>query len=651
VSARVRLVSAAAVLVTFAVGLAVGVRWQREIRAALGQAQAPEPAAAAAAAGQLWTCGMHPQVIQEQPGTCPICGMALTPLATGGAGARTPEGEREIAYWWDPMMSPPYVSERPGKSPMGMALVPVYADEVSAGAAVLIDPAVVQNMGLRIATVVEAPLTRRIRAVGALAEPEPARHDVNLRVGGWIEELHADTEGMRIAAGDPLFDLYSPALQLAIEELIGARRLRDASAAAEQADVLHAAAVRKLELYGLGREQIESLAALETAPRAVTFTSPADGFLVQKSVYAGSAVEAGDTVLRIADTSRLWLDARVFERDLPHVELGQPVTASVDGLPGETFEGRVVLVHPRIDPTTRTALVRMELENPALALRHGMFATVFLTVEIAERAVVVPRTAIIDSGTRQVAFVARAMGHFEPREVRMGAHGEGGMVQVLAGLAPGDEVVVSGQFLLDAESRMQAAIQRFLQAKALPSGGAGGAGGAPGPEPEAPADTGPLIGASAAWSRGAEEALAAYIDVARVLGLPQSADEPVDVGPLVGAARALAELAEDERQAALAGSLVSAADAMSERALDEQRVLFGAVSAAALELALRSPRTGTRVPRLLLARCPMVSAPWLQADEEIANPYYATTMKACGEIERRLPIPGARDAAEHGEHR
>ena len=565
-------------LLVFLAGLAAGVLGGARIRRGLGLA---DGSAAPAQAGQLWTCGMHPQVIQDRPGTCPICGMALTPVASAGSAE--------------------------------------HQDAASAGSTLLIDPTVVQNMGLRVTRVREAPLARSIRAVGVLAEPEPARYDVNLRVGGWIDQLHAGTEGMRLSKGDPLFDLYSPDLQVAIGELIGARKMRGTLAAATQADVLEESAARKLVLYGLSREQVDELAALDTAPRTVTMRSPADGYLVEKTVYAGSAVAAGDTVMRIADTSKLWLDARVFEKDLPHVRIGQEASARVDSRPGEAFEGRVVLVHPRIDPATRTALVRMELDNEGLALRHGMFATAFLEVEVAPRAIVVPREAVIDTGARQVAFVALDGGHFEPRKVELGASGNEGLVQVLSGLAPGEQVVVSGQFLLDAESRMKEAIQRFLQEKA-PS-------------------TRAFEGVSEAWKRAAEELLGAYLDVAGVLGMPQTSDEPVDVARLVRASAALREQGAHEDPIRVADALVSASAGMQGRPIDEQRKLFGAVSEAAIELARRSPRTGELAPRLYVVHCPMVNARWLQDVEEIANPYYATTMKACGEVESALPIP------------
>ena len=240
---------------------------------------------------------MHPQVIRDQPGTCPICGMELTPLKTGG-GAAAPAGERKVVYWWDPMMSPPYISDKPGKSPMGMDLVPVYEDEVAAGSSIVIDPTIVQNMGVRVATAHEGPLRRTIRAVGYLAEAQPNQHDVNLRVSGWIEKLYADVEGMHVQAGAPLFELYSPELQVAIEELIAARRARDAlgprperQRAGAQPTSSLATAERKLELLGLEPRTGARVRRGSTRRRRRSRSpAPITGHVVEKPIVDGAAV-------------------------------------------------------------------------------------------------------------------------------------------------------------------------------------------------------------------------------------------------------------------------------------------------------------------------------------------------------------------------
>jgi Cu(I)/Ag(I) efflux system membrane fusion protein/cobalt-zinc-cadmium efflux system membrane fusion protein len=466
--------------------------------AAGGAASAAEPAHVHTAAEekQLYTCGMHPQVIREEPGLCPICGMELTPLRK--AASAPASGERRVLYWWDPMMSPPYISDRPGKSPMGMDLVPVYEDEARAGEPLVIDPTIVQNMGVRVATAEEGPLRRTIRAAGYLAEAEPNQHDVDLRVSGWIEKLYANVEGMHVNAGAPLFDLYSPELQVAIEELIAARRAsgalaegprggsaRDDEVTFRARDALLATAERKLLLLGIPPEQVRELGRLGRAPRTVTFSSPVTGHVVEKPIVEGSAVEAGTRALRIVDHSSLWLDIALFEQQLPFVRLGQPIQATVLAFPGQVFRGTIGFLHPHVDMKTRTATARIVVKNDVLQLRPGMFASVEFQAEIAPRALLVPLDAVIDTGKEQVVFVARPQGHFEPRRVTKGPTGSDGRVQILSGLAPGEQVVTSGQFLLDAESRFREAIAKFLKKDLLVDAPAARADSTPAPAEDA----------------------------------------------------------------------------------------------------------------------------------------------------------------------
>jgi RND family efflux transporter MFP subunit len=291
---------------------------------------------------------------------------------------------------------------------------------------------------------------------------------------------------MHLEKGDPLFDLYSPELAVAVDELFAARRAQAAAAGdrdgreGSPAASLYAAAVQKLVLLGVTGAQAQRLARLERAPRTVTFTSPIAGHLVEKKIVEGAAVSAGERVMRIVDHGTLWLDAQVYEKDLPYVRTGQHGRATVQSVPGERFEGEIVFVHPHVDVETRTARVRVEVANPSLRLRPGMYGTVTIDVEISPRALLVPREAVIDTGTRQVAFVALGHGRFEPRRLSIGSSGGDGMVQVLAGLAPGEAVVTSGQFLLDSESRMKEAVAKFLAAKLLQPGTVPTDGAAPG---------------------------------------------------------------------------------------------------------------------------------------------------------------------------
>jgi Cu(I)/Ag(I) efflux system membrane fusion protein len=415
---------------------------------------------------QLWHCGMHPQVIRDHPGDCPICHMALTPLNSDSSSASG--AQKKILYWWDPMLGPKSIADHPGKSAMGMDMVPVYANQ--GGPEVRIDPALVQNMGVRTAKVTRGPLMKTVRTVGLLRLPEPGLHDVSLKVSGWIDKLYADQDGMHVVKGEPLFDLYSPDLQVSEQELISAvksAKTLDANASPairQEAQTLIDSAKRKLRLWDVAEADIETIASADQPPKDVPFRSPATGHIEDKVIVQGSAVQMGMKLLRVADHTLMWVDAQVYEEQLPVVKLGQKVVVTVDGIPGKSFEGAVSFMYPHVDHTTRTLSVRVTLENPNFELKPGMYATVEIKTQPTPDTVQVPREAVIDTGTRQIAFIAESEGHFTPRQVRMGITGDNDMVEILDGLAPGEMVVTSGQFLMDVESRTIEATQKLSSA-------------------------------------------------------------------------------------------------------------------------------------------------------------------------------------------
>ena len=373
----------------------------------------------------LWTCGMHPWVVQDHPGTCPICHMRLTPMHAAAGHAKG---------------GPP---------------------------AVIVDAALVQDMGVRTAPVTRGPMVLSVRTVGMLDAPEPGLHDVSLKVGGWIQKLYADQEGQHVHAGDPLFELYSPDLIADAGELVGAvRALRALGPAADDsvrrpAEAMVASARRKLAGLDVPDAQIRSIADGLVVPTTIMFRSPSGGAVIDKAVVEGSSVQAGQRLMRIEDHRSLWLDLPVYEDQMARVTVNQAVDATVEGLPGRTFRGTVTFVHPHVDPMTRTVMARATLDNPDGVLRPGMYASAAIRTRPAEAAVQVPREAVIDTGTGQVAFVALGGGRFEPRDVRMGLSGDDDRVQILTGLTPGETVVTSGQFLLDVESQATAAIDRL----------------------------------------------------------------------------------------------------------------------------------------------------------------------------------------------
>ena len=649
-----------AIFMALALGLAAGVQWHASIASSIGLHAHDHTAEKAGndAMGHkhLWTCSMHPQVLKEEPGACPICHMALTPVKEmarpGSATAAT--GERKVKYWWDPMLSPPYIADKPGKSPMGMDLIAVYEDQVSGGTGVTIDPVIVQNMGVRVAVVTTGPVTRDVRAVGYLEQAQPNARDVNLRISGWVEKLNADTVGMALSKGAPLFELYSPEVQIATEELIAARKSVGAigpdgdAMARKTSQGLFDATRLKLEQWGLDSAEVARLATLDHPPRTVTFTSPIDGYLTQKILVQGGAVKSGDTVLRIVDLSTVWLDSQVYAQDLPFVRLGRSVTATVDGIPGRKLEGKVIFIQPELNPQTRTAIVRIALPNTDLALRPGMYASASIHATLTDRAILVPREAVIDTGTRQIAFVSAGGGRFEPRQVRLGADSEGGIVQVLEGLAPGESVVTSGQFLLDAESRLREAIQKHLDTQLLvkgpvekmPSGDMTSM--LPATQfatPHAIHDPTTRPPHSAIWTPEVDRVFEAYLSVQKVLGAPQQKDTSLDVASLETAARALTHGRGEDTIDPQAVRVMEAATKLQGKTLTEQRKLFEPLSDAIIALAKANPPSTAIAPGLYIAYCPMSPGSdgrWLQTTDVIANPFFATKMKDCGSIERML---------------
>jgi RND family efflux transporter MFP subunit len=389
--------------------------------------------------------------------------VALTPMKPTG-GASPPQGGKQL--WWDPMLGPSSVTDHPGKSAMGMDMVP-YMPQGGGGPEVVIDPAVVQNMGVQTAPVTRGPLHKTIRAVGLFKLPEPGLHDISLKVGGWIDKLHADQEGMHVRQGEPLFALYSPELQVAEQELISAVQSQrslgaDASPALKkEAETLLDSARRKLQLWDVDEREIDAIAKADRPPRDVVFFSPATGHLEDKMVVQGSAVQPGTKLMRVADHTKMWLDAQVYEEQIPLVAMGQSVEVTADAIPGRTFTGKLTFVYPHMEHLTRTLTVRATFDNPGFELKPGMYADANIITEPVPDAVQVPQESVIDTGTRQIAFVAQGGGHFVPRKVRAGIRGDDDRLQIVDGLSVGETVVTSGQFLMDVESRTNEAVAKL----------------------------------------------------------------------------------------------------------------------------------------------------------------------------------------------
>ncbi len=334
------------------------------------------------------------------------------------------------------------------------------AGMTTADGAVHLEPEMVRSLGI---TVVEAELVsmeRTIRTTGNVAYDETRLTTVAPRFMGFVERLHVDFTGQAVRRGQPLLEIYSPDLVAAQEELLLAlrmeRQLRESGSTvvSERSALLVDAARRRLLLWDISSAQVRQIEASGQARRTLTMHAPSGGFVVEKMVQVGQAVEMGMPLYRLADLSRVWIEADVYEQDLRFVRLGEAAVVEIDAYPGESLRGRVSYIYPEVRMETRTARVRVELANPDGRIKPGMYATVSIQTPVAGRALLVPRDAVMHSGTHAMVFVEEGEGLYRAREVQVGTD-VGGQTQILSGLMPGERVVTRANFLLDSESRLR----------------------------------------------------------------------------------------------------------------------------------------------------------------------------------------------------
>ncbi len=420
-------------------------------------AQPAEQGASEAAAG-LWTCGMHPQVLESEPGLCPICRMNLTPVE-----------QDESEQLWTCSMCPEVRASGPGQCPVcGMDLIPAEREPSHERheTVVQIDPAVVQNMGVLTEKVRRRDVSRRIKTVGYLDYDQEKMVSVTTKYSGFVEKVFVNYVGQPVAKGDPLFEVYSPELVQTEEELLSAlafSRRMDGSTeeARRRAEGLVEAARTRLSYWDIAPEQVAELELTGEVFRTLTVTAPASG-VVMKRMHGleGMAIRPGMEALHISDLSTMWLTVEVFEDQLPWIAAGSRAEVSLTYFPGDSFTGKVLFVEPEVSEKTRTAKLALRVPNGEGKLRVGMYATVIFEPVVVPDAITIPTHAVLRTGERNVAVLSLGEGHFAPREVELGMEGDG-YVQVLSGLEENDEVVTSAQFLIDSESSLREAIQKM----------------------------------------------------------------------------------------------------------------------------------------------------------------------------------------------
>jgi Cu(I)/Ag(I) efflux system membrane fusion protein len=377
---------------------------------------------------QLWTCSMHPFIIKDKPGTCPICGMELikkldSAPATGGA--QTAEQKQQAEMLGHVSLSP------------------------------------TQRVMANVATVEvkQATLNKEINAVGIVQYDQSRQAKVTAWIAGRIDKLNVSTVGALVNKEKPVAEIYSPDLLATQQEYLLAVKSREQlksspiPSVSQNGEGLVASARQRLMLYGVKDEQI---AALENAGKPnirLPIFTPQSGIVIEKMVQQGQYVNVGEVLFNVADLSSVWVEIEVYENEFPNIKIGQQVEIQSQSYPGKPFTGRVAFIYPFLDPKTRTVKARVEMPNPGMKLKPDMFVKALIKVPLG-KAIVVPVTAVMDSGKRQTVWVESEPGMFEPREVQVGQQTDE-KIQILSGLKAGDKVAVSGAYLIDSESQLK----------------------------------------------------------------------------------------------------------------------------------------------------------------------------------------------------
>jgi RND family efflux transporter MFP subunit len=377
--------------------------------------------------------------------------------------------QRKILYYKSPMR-PDFISEKPGKDPMGMDLIPVYEGDEPLDSGIRIEPATVQNIGVKTAVVTKRNLIREIRTVGRITYDERKIAYINTKVDGWIEKLYVDYVGQNVKEGDRLLEIYSPDLVSTQEEFLLAleyNKMIEKSSnekVRKRALSLLEASRRRLEYWDIPEVHIELLEKTGQVNKSLMIHSPVTGVVIEKTVLEGKFAKAGEDLYKIADLSRVWVYADIYEYELPWVRNGQEVEMSLSYLPGKVFMGKISYLYPYLESKTRTVKVRIEYDNPDGELKPDMYADVKINTSPRKSVLAVPKEAVILSGVRKVIIIDKGKGFFEPRDIQVGFETKD-YYEVIDGIKEGENVVISSQFLIDSESRLSEAISKMLKVK------------------------------------------------------------------------------------------------------------------------------------------------------------------------------------------
>jgi RND family efflux transporter MFP subunit len=571
-------------------------------------------------------------------------GRKETPPASKGVGTETPakagKKERKIKYWVAPM-DPTYIRHKPGKSPMGMDLVPVYEDEEpTAEGVVRIDPITIQDIGVRTTKVIRGPLTAEVRTVGRVTYNEERVGHIHTKVSGWVEQLFVDTTGQEVHKGEKLLSIYSPDLVATQEEYLQAlayarqtkgSRFRDISSGGK---ALVDATRRRLLLMDIRPDQIEALEKRGEVQKAMVLHSPTTGIVIDKKVLSGMKVTPGMELYTLADLSNVWIIGSIYEYELPFVKNRQEAEIALPYEPGVLYKGRISFVYPYLSAETRTVQVRIDFRNPGLKLKPDMYVDVSIKSMRAGNVLQVPSDAVIRTGTRNIVIAALGEGKFLPKEVEPGPQGQG-MVEIKSGLKEGETVVTSGQFLIDSESNLKQAVARMEEAPSKeavsPKSGVrtAKAGAKPAGKGE---ETPPALDVrlDKEQQQLMSGIIGTYMKIHEALIADAKGRVTLNAKTLSGLVHKLRLTDPQGKLDRLTGPLTESLEGLQSRDLGKARDSFAILSRGLIAYIKGQGRGEARAAGIRIFYCPMKKEPWLQKAPDSENPYLGKEMLLCG---------------------
>jgi len=533
-------------------------------------------------------------------------------------------------------MNPTYIREGPGKSPMGMDLIPVYEDdEPSAEGVIKIDPVTVQNIGVRTTKATRGPLYSTIRTVGHITYNEELVEHVHTKISGWVETLFVDTTGESVYQGQKLLTIYSPELVATQEEYLQALeyKLQTAGSRFEDitrgADTLIESTRRRLLLMDIDPGQIKALEERGEVQKNMLLRAPATGIVINKNVFEGMKISPGMEIYTIADLSKVWVLVSIYEYELPFIRVGQMAEMRLSYEPGAKYKGRITFIYPYLQPKTRTIQIRMEFDNPGLRFKPDMYANITIEAKASNDAILVPSEAVIRTGSRNVVITDIGGGKFLPKDVTIGPEGKG-FLQVLSGLDEGETVVTSGQFLIDSESNLRETINKMLEAKknvrdkkkepaSVTDGGAGGG----------------MMGMIMIDITGEQRSLMSelidvYIKMHDALVSESLSGVAAEADAISKIIKKIKSSDSDGRLKTISGPIEKTLKGLTSGDLEKARAEFAVLSKTMVAYVKGTGRKDAISSEVKMYICPMKKELWLQTGAEVQNPYLGKDMLICG---------------------